>query len=406
MFLEFHILQSFPPSNLNRDDTNNPKDALFGGVRRARISSQAFKRAIRTSEIFGATLQETLAIRTRYIRDRWLVPALVKAGKGADEAKRVVELALPSFFVKHDQKGKNKQKGLRKEFPDRWDPALFLSPKERDYIASQLIENWEVLVRGDKAAVDKAMEIGAAFQKAFKRSKEQGGLLEYLTPDVALFGRMMADAPTLNVDAAVQVAHAISTHRIRMETDFFTAVDDLAEDETGAAMMDYTAYDSATFYRYIRLDWDQLLKNLGTDEEGKEAALRAVESFVRAMLGALPSGKQNAFAAFPMPDFVLCVVRKDGFAWSLVNAFEHPVRPEQGGGYRRRSIEALVRYWAKIVDVYGEDSVQAKVVLTLEDVPLGELQEAVVQSEMVDGKKIHGRERFIQRITEELCKEA
>ena len=148
-----------------------------------------------------------------------------------------------------------------------------------------------------------------------------------------------------------------------MEMDFYTAVDDLSQDdETGAGMMGYTGYDSATFYRYLRLDWQQLKDNLGGD---LEMARRTVEGFIRAMIEAVPSGKQNAFAAYTPPGLVLGVVREGSFAWSLVNAFEKPVRPK--GGYMRPSVEALDRYWGRITAVYGEDSIKAKAVLALED---------------------------------------
>ncbi len=354
MFIEFHILQSFPPSNLNRDDTNNPKDALFGGVRRARISSQSFKRAIRLTPVFAQTTGVSPAERTRYIK-RLLIPKLKAHGKTEEEAEMVLDMVIPALFSKLDKKK-----------PERTAVLLYISEPEMETVAQGILEQWDVLLAGAKKkdetksaefkAAEKAIKaLTKAFTKRFKNATS--------APDIALFGRMLAEKPDLNIDAASQVAHAISTHRITMEMDFYTAVDDLAQDdETGAGMMGYTGYDSATFYRYLRVDWEQLVKNLNGD---KELARRTVEGFIRAMVEAVPSGKQNAFAAYTPPSLLFGVVREGGFAWSLVNAFERPVRPRDG--YVRPSIEALDRYWGRMTRVYGEDSVKAKAVLALEE---------------------------------------
>ncbi len=368
MFVEFHILQSFPPSNLNRDDTNNPKDALFGGVRRARISSQSFKRAIRLAPVFAQTTGVSPAERTRYIK-RLLIPKLKAQGKTEEEAEMVLDLVVPALFSKLDKKN-----------PERTAVLLYISTPELEAVTHSILEQWDVLLAGAKKkaegatraaeskAAEKAIkELTNAFTKRFKNATS--------APDIALFGRMLAEKPDLNIDAASQVAHALSTHRITMEMDFYTAVDDLVQDdETGAGMMGYTGYDSATFYRYLRVDWEQLVKNLNGDEE---LARRTVEGFIRAMVEAVPSGKQNAFAAYTPPSLLFGVVREGGFAWSLVNAFERPVRPRDG--YMRPSIEALDRYWERMTRVYGEDSVKAKAVLALEeDAPLKALKEATV----------------------------
>ncbi len=355
MFLEFHLLQSFPPANLNRDDTNNPKDALFGGVRRARISSQSFKRAIRTTPVFAETTKVAPAQRTRYLK-RLLLPKLKEAGKDEEEAGKVLDKVIPALFSKLDKK-----------HPERTAVLIYIGQKELDDLVEQILQRWEMLAGEEKAAEKEAKELSKSF---VKQHKNIAG-----APDIALFGRMLAEKPDLNIEAATQVAHALSTHRISMEMDFYTAVDDLSQDdETGAGMMGYTGYDSATFYRYLRLDWQQLKDNLGGD---LEMARRTVEGFIRAMIEAVPSGKQNAFAAYTPPGLVLGVVREGSFAWSLVNAFEKPVRPK--GGYMRPSVEALDRYWGRITAVYGEDSVKAKAVLALEeDLPLQHLKADLV----------------------------
>jgi CRISPR system Cascade subunit CasC len=171
-------------------------------------------------------------------------------------------------------------------------------------------------------------------------------------PDIALFGRMLADRPETNVDAACQVAHAISTHAVKAQTDFFTAVDTLLEpEETGAAMMDYANFNSACFYRYARLDWEQLVSNLKSGEaptaEEVDLAQRTVEGFLRAMVEAVPTGKINAHAQNNPPSFLLAVVRSGGMAWSLANAFERPIRAGHEG-LVTPSVKALDRYWDRL----------------------------------------------------------
>jgi len=211
-------------------------------------------------------------------------------------------------------------------------------------------------------------------------AKDLFKLLEHRTgaPDIALFGRMLAEKPELNIDAACQVAHAISTHRVSMDMDFYTAVDELSrDDESGAAMMGVTAFNSACFYRYARIDWDLLVKNLGGD---MALARKTVEGFLLATLRAVPSGKQNSFAAQNPPDFVLGVARKDGEAWSLANAFEKPIKPCKDGGYLAHSIEALDKYWGQLVKIYGEGEFTPAALVLDETVELKNLKDSAKAS--------------------------
>ncbi len=357
MFIEFHVLQSFPPSNLNRDDTGNPKDAEFGGVRRARVSSQSFKRAIRLTPIFEQTTGIKPADRTRYIK-RLLTPPLREAGKDEVAIEQVLGMVLPAMFSKLDRKN-----------PERTAVLIYISETELQTIVENILAHWETLTGEEKAAKDIVKNMVKEFIKRHK--------VVSTAPDIALFGRMLAEQPDLNIDAACQVAHALSTHRVSMEMDFYTAVDDLSQsDETGAGMMGFTGYDSATFYRYLRIDWEQLVSNLRGDTE---LAKRTVEGFIRAMMEAVPSGKQNAFAAHTPPSFVLGVIREGSFAWSMINAFEKPIRPKGDGGYLRPSVSALDHYWERLTTTYGANSIKTQAVLTLEDdLPLQALAETQV----------------------------
>jgi CRISPR system Cascade subunit CasC len=357
MFVELHMIQNFSPSNLNRDDTNNPKDCEFGGVRRARISSQCIKRAIRNSPVFAETTGVDVGTRTRWLA-RLLHQRLVDAGKPDAEIDEVLPALLGEYAGKLDKEA------------SRTAVLLYLSEQELDDLADTIVENWAELAAEDSRE---------ATVKSLVKALAKGARGVTSAPDIALFGRMLAERPELNLEAACQVAHAISTHRVTMDMDFFTAVDDLQEsEETGAGMMGFVGFDSACFYRYARIDWRQLVLTLRGD---RDLALRTVEAFLRASLAAVPSGKQNSFAAYNPPSLSLAVVRRDGMGWSLANAFERPVRPERDGGLVGPSVAALDQYWGRMCDVYGKSTLATTAALALEpDLPLHRVQEAAVQN--------------------------
>jgi CRISPR system Cascade subunit CasC len=353
MFVELHAIQNFAPANLNRDDTNNPKDCEFGGVRRARISSQCIKRAIRTCAVFAETTGVDVGTRTKWLVNL-LRQRLIDAGKSEEEATDVLTAFVPKFASKLDKDGAKTA------------VLLYLSQAEVDSIIQALLDNWADLA--DDKVVDGLVK---------NLVKEHQGHTS--APDIALFGRMLAEKPELGLEAACQVAHAISTHRVTMEMDFYTAVDDLNPEETaGAGMMGFTGFDSACFYRYARLDWDQLVQNLNGDVD---LARRTVEGFLRAAVAAVPTGKQTSFAANNPPSFLLAVVRRDGMGWSLANAFERPVSPRGNDGLVAPSVTALDAYWGRLCQVYGTDTLARTAVLVLNpDLSLEHLQKAQVEN--------------------------
>jgi CRISPR system Cascade subunit CasC len=361
MFIELHILQNFAPSNLNRDDTGNPKDTEFGGVRRARVSSQAVKRAIRTHDVFRKSIQTDIGFRTRYLTRK--LNELLGDSKKSVEESASISRAIAALFT--SKKGK-----MDTDNPDRTTVPVYLAISDAEWLKTEIVKKWDELLEASKVQIaDDNGDEGEDSDKKKKKKKVKAplalseivdGLVARTSkqagaPDIALFGRMLADRPETNVDAACQVAHAISTHRVNMEMDFFTAVDDLQkDDETGASMMGVIAFNSACFYRYARIDWDLLVKNLDGD---KELARKTVEGFLRAAALAIPSGKQNSFAAQNLPDFMLGVTRMDGQSWSLANAFETPVKPGRDGGLMSTSIQKLNEYWKKLNKVYGGDGI-------------------------------------------------
>ncbi|MBN8486780.1 MAG: type I-E CRISPR-associated protein Cas7/Cse4/CasC [Burkholderiales bacterium] len=333
LFLEFHLIQNFAPSNLNRDDTGAPKDALFGGQRRARVSSQCFKRAVRLAshelELLPAVNR---GVRTKKLKDL-LVSKLV--GRPADEAAAKIESVLASAGLKLKDDGKTEY-------------LLFLGEGEVSALAALIDQHWDDVVVSTEKKSKKDAKAGAPADLGKKvKALMDGGK----AVDVALFGRMLADLPQVNQDAACQVAHAISTHRVEREFDYFTAVDDKGdEDETGAGMIGQVEFNSATFYRYAVLDLNKLLGNL---QEDRELALSAVQAFALAMARAVPSGKQNSFAAHNPPEF-LGVCLRHAAPMNLANAFEKPVAPRRDTSLSAQSIEALANYEGKLAAVYGD----------------------------------------------------
>ncbi|MCX7599825.1 MAG: type I-E CRISPR-associated protein Cas7/Cse4/CasC [Armatimonadetes bacterium] len=345
MYVELHMLQSFGPSCLNRDDVNAPKDCLFGGVRRARISSQCIKRAVRWHPAFSKAVGQEISKRTKRQAERLTKELCEETGADEDLTGRIVSAVFSRALVRVE---KNLSTNV----------LLFLGKDEVSRIRQAIVDNWDALAKAAAKGKEQLAKVAKKVAEGLKPGTKAA--------DVALFGRMVADKPTWNVDAACQVAHAISTHRVQMESDFYTAVDDLnPQAETGAGMMGTIEFNSACFYRYSLLDWCQLLNNFaGKNDGGKynnpteedyRLARAAVEGFLRASVFAIPSGRQHSMAAQNLPSFVMVVVRPEGAPCSLANAFEQPVRVSEyeTGGLVRKSIEALDDYWARLDKMYG-----------------------------------------------------
>jgi CRISPR system Cascade subunit CasC len=379
MFIEIHVLQNFAPSNLNRDDTGAPKDCTFGGYRRARISSQCLKRALRkhlgASHLFEPS---QLATRTKRIVDE-LVRRVVKLGKPQSEAETVAVALLGAANIAVKE-GKTEY-------------LLYVGDDEIEKLAGLCVKHWGVLAAAGKPA-EGADEAKAGKKKSGKDAKKdardaipeaiQKEVLEVIgsgkAVDLALFGRMLADMPEKNVDAACQVANALSVNEVAMEMDFYTAVDDLKPDDTqGADMMGVVEFNSSCFYRYAKVDMGLLKENLKLD--GKLAA-RAAAAVVSSAIAAVPTGKQNSMAAHNPPGYVRVLVREGGEAWNVANAFEKPVRPRKNdeGGLTQLAAVALDGYLGALRRMYGAETVKVDLVSALFDeksLPVTQLVAAV-----------------------------
>lgn len=327
-FLQLHFLTAYPPSNLNRDDTGRPKTAVFGGVPRLRVSSQSLKRAWRTSPVFGARVGERVGKRTQRLGDE-VRAYLTKKGMAEAQATDVAKQIAAVFGKLEDKKDKD---------PTFIKQLAFVSPEEfaRAYaIADRALAGETIAPDADALLV---RSDGAA--------------------DIAMFGRMLADNPGYNRDAAVQVAHAITTHRAAIEDDYYVAVDDLKgraeEDDAGTSFIGVQEYGAGLFYLYACVDCDLLVTNLGGD---KALARDAIAALVESATTVSPRGKQASFASRARASFALAE-RGAQQPRTLAAAFLKPVVPNEGrgeahGDVAQISIDRLREFRGNLDAVYG-----------------------------------------------------
>ena len=333
LFLDVHVIQTVPPSNINRDDTGSPKTAQYGGVRRARVSSQAWKKAMRDYFLENGK-KEKVGIRTLEIVDlvKEKILSLNEERLGLNEKitvedaeKLAVEVVKNAGITLNEDKKDKKVKTK----------ALFFMSQSQ---AESLAEAALITKEKDKKELQKIL-------------KENPSI------DIVLFGRMLADDPSLNEEASSQVAHAISTHAIQTEFDFFTAVDDRRpEDNTGAGMMGTVEYNSSTLYRYANVAIHELLHQL----KDKENTINTLKLFIKAFTNSMPTGKVNTFANQTLPQLLLLEIREDRPV-NLVNAFENPVKSKEG--YVSESIKRLFEAERK-VNTFAEAPVHSYYVIT------------------------------------------
>lgn len=337
MYADIHVLQTVPPSNINRDDTGSPKSAVYGGALRARVSSQAWKRAMR--EMFPELLPEgSLGVRTKMAVSLIESELLRKRPDLAVEANKLAVAVLQATGVKvkaSDRKGSDEGSSVTEYL-------IYISRSELEKLAGVAI-GWRD-ADFDISKVDKQMkkEVASIFHGT-------------QAVDIALFGRMLADAPDLNTDASAQVAHAISVDRIAQDYDYFTAVDDCAADDNmGAGMIGSVGFNSSTLYRYANVNLDSLHEQLGDAEATAQGLMAFVEAFVKSM----PTGKQNTFANRTLPSTVVVTFRT-GQPINASSAFEVPVRASERESVTALATKRLFKRLREIEEVFDEPSSKA-----------------------------------------------
>jgi CRISPR system Cascade subunit CasC len=328
-----------------------PKTAIVGGARRARVSSQCWKRQVRL------TMHDEFGIRTG-TRTRLLSKLIENACRkeGADETQaKACGDKVEKIFIKKEA---SKETSKEKEEEGKSDTLIFLAPSEVKLIAKKFKDlkfDPDKLIKQSDAKKQAKEFAGIIGEQKLKAAEDLDGL------DIALFGRMVAQAAELDVEAAASFSHAISTHKVTNEAEFFTALDDYS-DEKGSAHIGNLEFNSATYYRYISLDLGQLCQTLG----GDEFIPKAIEVFTKALYVALPPARQTTQSAASPWEYAKVFVRK---GQRLQVPFETAVRAAtvENGGFLKPSIDWLKKYTAtkeklsgslfgKIVEFdFGED---------------------------------------------------
>ncbi|MDA2807143.1 type I-E CRISPR-associated protein Cas7/Cse4/CasC [Nocardiopsis suaedae] len=345
--VDLHALQTLPPSNPNRDDVGAPKTGIYGGALRARVSSQAWKRAIRHSL---AQILEPGELGVRTKQAAALLAARITAmnsslthAQAARAAREAIKAATGSK-VEVSRRRSDDAAGEEDTVPESA-ALLFFSTQQLDGLARLAADG-----------VNTPGGIAKYFQDKHIKERTRELAQTGASVDIALFGRMVAETADLNVEAATQVAHAISVHPVEIESDFYTAVDDQTTPaEPSAAMIGTVEFNSATFYRYAALDVDQLARNLsaGAPTADLSATLlcRAVDAFVHSFVTSLPTGKITAFGHNTLPDAVIITLRT-ARAVSFAGAFERPVHAT-GDGHLHAACQALADYIPALERAYG-----------------------------------------------------
>ena len=371
LVIDIHALQTLPPSLINRDDTGAPKSAIFGGVPRQRVSSQSWKRAIRS--YFEKNVDpESVGDRSKRLPEK--IAKLVENHDGWDAESAIKQVSdlfkaagisteVDSKRIKELEKSdaEDKEELIKEARYPRTKYLIFLSPQQIDRAVRAIVD-----ADGEKIKKAEAKEI----------------LDTQHSVDMAMFGRMIADDAAFNVDAAVQVAHALGIHSSAPEFDYFTAVDDLAEDgeETGAGMIGTVQMMSSTLYRFATVNVAGLTKNLDSEENAKQAAVQFVDAFIKSM----PTGKINTFANHTLPELVYVTVR-DTRPVSLVTAFEEPVQATDDKNLRIAGAEALAKEEKEFEENYGLKPLAAFAVGVSEArAPFADIAETVTLPELAD----------------------
>jgi CRISPR system Cascade subunit CasC len=361
--IELHILQSFPVSCLNRDDVGSPKSAVFGGVTRARVSSQCLKRAIRLAA------QEIEPDHFKGERSRLIVDPirqrLVANGLTDDHALEVTRLfcdTLATLDANAAKKGVNKVKTM-----------TMFAPSEIDHIANEI---GQIVKNGgfDKIEEDKKKrEAQGKKLKSALDAARKSGLQD--AADIALFGRMVASDHSLTLEGAAMFGHALSTHNATNDIDYWTAVDDrqkddstvAEEDKAGSGGLGTAEFTSATYYRYAAVNLGLLFDDKDHLEALDSTQRKAVlEAFLRATLVAVPGARKNSMNAATLPHAVLGIRKDTGQPLQLVNAFEHPVQA-RGKGLAEASREAMAEHHEALKKTWG---IQTAVELWMPETPL------------------------------------
>lgn len=318
-FIQLHVLTSYPPSNLNRDDSGRPKSATVGGVPRLRVSSQSLKRAWRTSDAFKAALDGHIGTRTKSL-GIGIYEQLIQAGVAQKMARESARQIAGQFGKIKDEKKTEGNEDLQIEQLAHFSPA-------------------------ERTAVDALVKTLSAEKRGPTDSELKLLRKDHAAVDIGLFGRMLAASPAYNIEAATQVAHAFTVHAAKVEDDYFTAVDELSD--RGAGHVDHAGFGAGVFYLYVCINRELLDANLQGNSELRK---QAIEALIHAIAKVSPTGKQNSFASRAYASLLLAEVG-DEQPRSLATAFVQPVKD---GNTISDAVKALARKRAGMEAMYGK----------------------------------------------------
>lgn len=342
MLNQIHIIHNLPPSSPNRDRTGAPKDAFFGGHRRARISSQALKYALRHSDIFRKELSDALlSVRTRHVSE--LIREELKELKVDRETIEQILAIVPSIGTKEETKEKKDdveggdEKAKKKTSnPYQTNQLMVFAHNEVKELSKTLLELYQKLGEKD-------------FKKEGIRKLGELSLTE--TPkavDIAMFGRMSTSSVLTSVDAAVQVSHAISANAVMPEFDYYIGSDDLSD--SGAGIIGDSGFNSSVYYSYYSVHWDKLVENLDGDAD---LAKKAVVAMTKALMNTHVSGKSNSFAPFTERTFVMVEVSENNIPLNYANAFVKPIRPTKDLSLTDAAVDSFINHINKVTKTYN-----------------------------------------------------
>jgi CRISPR system Cascade subunit CasC len=341
-FLQLHILTSYPPANLNRDDTGRPKTALMGDAQRLRVSSQCGKRAWRTSDVFKSALTQGQAGVSMPGVVLWEDTPHAHLGTRTKETGVQVYRALAARSIK-DKDAKAWAASIAQQFGK-------LQKEKKDEPLNELrIEQLCHVSPEERSAIDALVQVCVARQSAPTDAELELLRQPQAAVDIAMFGRMLANTPAYNVEAAVQVAHAITVHKAAVEDDYFSAVDDLNRDDKGAGHIGERGFGAGLFYQYVCVNRELLASNLGGDAE---LAKRSIGALLHAIAKVAPTGMQNSHGSRAYASYMLAE-KGDQQPRSLVQAFLKPVKPAEDGDMHELSVSATERRCTNFDKVYG-----------------------------------------------------
>ena len=378
MLIEIHVIKNVSPSNLNRDDSGSPKTCVFGDFIRGRISSQCIKRNMRIDMQNNRLEEIKYGLRTRKLPFK--IAQLLKEKENYDDETLEKIKAIVSAFG-------NKEGKMFKDL-NLTSQIAFYSEDDIKTIASEIKDEIEAIqkIKIDEKGKLEEKKISSVAKDMQKKLKD----IRPITLDIALFGRMTTSDAFLDIDASMQVAHAISTNKIENEFDFYTALDDLLEkgEETGAGMMGDIEFNSSCYYLYSNIDLDQLKENLMigdvNETEIDELIKKSIPEVIKSFANVSPTGKQNSFAAHNPPSLIYIELKEKKIPINYANAFIKPAYSSSKKDLIEKSVDDFKEYVETFRNKFDDVEIKNSFLFSTEDINIDGAEQCGKMSELVE----------------------